>query len=245
MKIISAITIAYMGLASLFGDRPTVATSTESSRLGTETEIETQAERVNDFEKAVELIKKYETLHQARHWPLIGYGHKVLPGEKYTRGKVLSEAEADKLLRRDLLKNCAVFRQFGADSLLLGVLAYNIGSGATLRSAVVQKLKAGNRNIKESYLAHSKYRGKTHKQILNRRIEEFDALFVNEIPSIGKSGHKSSGNPELPAIPAQRTSTGRTETLAANHLPKGGKPTLHTVNSILACTLKSRHSFWL
>ena len=89
---------------------------------------------VSPFEQAVEIIKKYEGLHSARHWPLVGYGHKVLPGEKFNRNRPLSEVEAEALLRKDLLKNCAVFREFGADSLLLGVLAYNIGSGATLRS---------------------------------------------------------------------------------------------------------------
>lgn len=136
---------------------------------------------VSPFEKAVEIIKKYEGLHSARHWPLVGYGHKVLPGEKISRGKVLSEKEADLLLRKDLLKNCAVFREFGPDSLLLGVLAYNIGSGATLRSSVVTKLRAGNRDIRETYLAHCRYRGKVHTQIKNRRIEEFEALFIEDI----------------------------------------------------------------
>ncbi|MCM1368940.1 MAG: lysozyme [Candidatus Amulumruptor caecigallinarius] len=140
---------------------------------------ETTAE--NRFEKAVEIIKKYETLHKPKHWPLVGYGHKVLPGEKFSRSKALSEAEADKLLRKDLLKNCAVFRKFGADSLLLGVLAYNIGSGAALRSSVARKLAEGNRDIRDSYLAHSRYRGKVHQQIRKRRIEEFDAIFISDI----------------------------------------------------------------
>ncbi len=143
----------------------------------------------NLFEQAVEIIKKYETLHTPKHWPLIGYGHKVLPGEKFSRNRTLSEKEADALLRKDLLKNCAVFREFGADSLLLGVLAYNIGSGATLRSSVVKKLKAGDRDIRQNYLAHSRYRGKVHSQIQKRRIEEFDALYVDEsLKKLGGEG---------------------------------------------------------
>ena len=132
------------------------------------------------FEEAVQIIKKYETLHSPKHWPLVGYGHKVLPGEKFNRKRALSEKEADALLRKDLLKNCAVFRDFGPDSLLLGVLAYNIGSGATLRSSVVRKLRAGDRDIESAYLAHSRYRGKVHNQIRQRRIEEFEALFIND-----------------------------------------------------------------
>ncbi len=134
---------------------------------------------ISPFEEAVEIIKKYETLHKPKHWPLVGYGHKVLPGEKFNRTRALSEAEADALLRKDLLKNCAVFREFGADSLLLGVLAYNIGSGATLRSSVVRKLRAGDRDIETAYIAHSRYRGKVHNQIKQRRMEEFETLFIS------------------------------------------------------------------
>lgn len=175
----------------------------------------TELPAVDHFEKAVELIKKYETLHQPRHWPLVGYGHKVLPGENFPRNKALSEDRADALLRADLKKNCALFREFGADSLLLGVLAYNIGSGATKRSSVVTALKAGNRNIRDLYLAHCRYKGKVHQQIKNRRIEEFDALFMPEtlatsnspvasanrniqwMPGFGDNNHYLTVAPEL------------------------------------------------
>lgn len=132
----------------------------------------------SDFETAVQIIKKYEGLHQPKHWPLVGYGHLVRKGEKFSRSKALSEKEAEELLRKDLLKNCAYFRSFGPDSLILGVLAYNIGSGATMRSSVVKKLKEGDRNIYENYVAHSRYKGKEHPQIKRRRIEEFEKLFI-------------------------------------------------------------------
>lgn len=132
------------------------------------------------FELAVNIIKKYETLHQPRHWPLVGYGHQVLPGEKFSRTRPMAEADAEALLRKDLLKNCAVFRSYGRDSLLLGVLAYNIGSGATKKSSVARKLAAGDRNIEANYLAHCKYRGKQHAGIRARRVEEFDALFFTD-----------------------------------------------------------------
>ena len=142
--------------------------------------IEKQVENVSSFEQAVRIIKKYETLHSARHWPLIGYGHKVMPGEKYSRGKALSEKEADALLRKDLLKNCALFREYGKDSLLLGVLAYNIGPGAASKSSVAKKLKSGNRDIRESYLSHCRYRGKVLSGLKRRRVEEFEALFEHD-----------------------------------------------------------------
>lgn len=163
-----------------------VATSLLSGRVNkltaqNQTELlNNPANQISDFDKAVEIIKKYETLHQPKHWPLVGYGHKVLPGEKFNRSKAMGLAEAEKLLRKDLLKNCAVFREFGADSLLLGVLAYNIGSGAVLKSSIVKKLKEGNRDIEDIYLSYSKYKGKTHAQLKRRRVEEFESLYIKE-----------------------------------------------------------------
>ena len=86
-----------------------------------------KAEADSLFEVAVRIIKKYETMHKPKDWPFVGYGHGVQPGEKFNRKRTLTEKEADALLRKDLLKNCAVFREYGADSLLLGTLAYNNG----------------------------------------------------------------------------------------------------------------------
>lgn len=176
MKKITAISILLIALSSFpFMNRITGNLAQTDTTPAVE-----ETEEISDFEEAVRIIKKYEGLHQPRHWPLVGYGHKVLPGEKFSRNRALSEAEAEALLRKDLLKNCAVFRDYGADSLLLGTLAYNIGSGAAKRSPVAAKLRAGNRNIRDSYLAHSRYRGKQITSIKNRRIEEFDALFIKE-----------------------------------------------------------------
>lgn len=132
------------------------------------------------FERAVDMIKKYETINKPSHWPYVGYGHLVMPGEKFSRTKALSEAEADALLRKDLLKNCAVFRSYGADSLLLGVLAYNIGSGNVKKSTVAKLLREGNRDIAASYLAHCRYRGKQHAGLRKRRAEELDKLFITD-----------------------------------------------------------------
>lgn len=132
------------------------------------------------FERAVEMIKRYETINKPSHWPYVGYGHLVMPGEKFSRTKALSEAEADALLRKDLLKNCAVFRSYGADSLLLGVLAYNIGSGNVKKSSVAKLLREGNRDIAASYLAHCRYKGKQHAGLRKRRAEELDKLFITD-----------------------------------------------------------------
>lgn len=178
MKLLSAITTAVLAFSSLFANQAHFPTTRIAANEQTEKTTTTQ--EINDFDKAVALIKKYEGLHQPKHYPLVGYGHLVLPGEKFSRTKAMGEAEAEKLLRKDLLKNCAVFRAWGPDSLILGVLAYNIGSGNVLRSAVAKKLKAGDRDIYSNYISHARYRGKVHTQIQRRRIEEFETLFIKD-----------------------------------------------------------------
>ena len=110
--------------------------------------------------------------------PYVGYGHQVQPGEPYRRGVQLTEKQADALLRKDLQKFIAVFKDLSPnDALLLGVLSYNIGPSAVKKSTVYRKLKAGNRNIFKTYTAHCRYKGKFHKQLHQRRLTEYAALF--------------------------------------------------------------------
>lgn len=180
MKIISALATGIIAIGSLFGIQ-------NYSLLAASSGTNTAQKEESDFEKAVRIIKKYETIHKPKHWPFVGYGHKVLKGEKFNRKETLSEKEADALLRKDLLKNCAYFRQFGKDSLLLGVLSYNIGNGATMRSSLIKKLKAGNRNIRDIYLSFCRYRGKVHSGIKSRRIEEFETLYIKDEKSAQKN----------------------------------------------------------
>lgn len=129
------------------------------------------------FERAVLIIKKFETLHQLKHRPYYGYGHRILPGERFPQHRPLTESEADALLRKDLKKFCAMYSKYGKDSILLGTLAYNIGPGAVNKSSVLKKLKSGNRDIFKSYTSHCSYKGKFHKQLHQRRIMEFMVLF--------------------------------------------------------------------
>lgn len=173
LSILILLAVAGMTLCGLFSSRKVLEIPSETMAAPVVPEPE-----ISPFDQAVEIIKKYEGLHSPRHWPLVGYGHKVLPGEKFSPRYALPQTEAEAILRKDLLKNCAIFRDFGADSLLLGVLAYNIGSGATMRSGIVRKLRNGDRDIKSIYLAHCRYRGKVHSQLRQRRAEEFAKLFI-------------------------------------------------------------------
>ena len=129
------------------------------------------------FERAVIIIKKFETLHRPKDYPYVGYGHRVLPGEPYRRGVQLTEKQADALLRKDLRKFISLYKAYGKDALLLGVLAYNCGPGVVNKSTVLKKLKSGNRDIFKSYTAHCRYKGKFHAQLHRRRLTEFAALF--------------------------------------------------------------------
>lgn len=130
------------------------------------------------FDDAIEIIKKYEGMHRPKDWPFVGYGHKVLPTDRYKRGVQLTEAQAEKLLREDMRKLCAKYRSYGTDSLLLAALAYNIGTGKVGQSSIISRLDDGDRDIKGTYVAYCRYRGKVNSQIQRRRHEEFERLYV-------------------------------------------------------------------
>ena len=130
------------------------------------------------FERAVLIIKHFETLHQLKHRPYYGYGHRILPGERFPQSRPLTESEADALLRKDLKKFCAMYSKYGKDSILLGTLAYNIGPGAVNKSSVLKKLNSGNRDIFKPYTSHCRYKGKWHKGLYTRRCMEIAALFI-------------------------------------------------------------------
>lgn len=134
------------------------------------------------FNVAVACIKQFEGWHTARNAPYIGYGHRLLPGEKLTAN--LTEMQADSLLRSDLRKRCATFRKFGKDSLLLGVLSYNVGEyrllgyGKIPKSRLIRKLEQGDRDIYKEYISFRCYRGKVVPSIERRRKKEFELLYM-------------------------------------------------------------------
>lgn len=74
-------------------------------------------------ELAVELIKKYEGLHDCSDYPYYGYGHCRLEGEKLSYD--MTEAEAEELLRKDLEERYRLFRKYKKDALLLSEISDN------------------------------------------------------------------------------------------------------------------------
>lgn len=103
------------------------------------------------------------------------------PGETFGAG--FTEKTADSLLRADLRKKCVLFRRFGRDSLLLGVLAYNVGEyrllgdGIRPKSRLIGKLEAEERDIRAEYVSFRKWMGLVIPSIERRRKAEFDLLY--------------------------------------------------------------------
>lgn len=128
------------------------------------------------FERACVLIRQYETLHSPKHWPTIAYGHVVKEDERYTK-RQYSHAEANAILKKDLGKLCASYRDFGADSLLLACLAYNVGVSKVNKSRLVKKLKSGRRDIYKDYTSFCIYHGRRLEALFKRRWLELELLF--------------------------------------------------------------------
>ena len=169
--------IFLMALVTLAVTTPAFAASPRSA-FGAQQRKNRSIMELPLFERAVLIIKEFETLHKPKHWPYVGYGHQVQPGESYRRGVQLTERQADALLRKDLRKFCAMYSKYGKDSVLLGALAYNCGPGVVNKSSVLKKLKSGNRDIFKSYISHCRYKGKKHKGLYTSRLTEFAALFI-------------------------------------------------------------------
>lgn len=134
------------------------------------------------FERAILCTRHYEGWHGSRkHLPYIGYGHKLLPGERLTHK--ISRAQGDSLLRSDIRKLCRMFRRFGSDSTLLACLAYQVGpyrllgSGKHPPSRLISKLERGDRDIFKEYVSFRKWKGRIIPSIERRRRVEFALLF--------------------------------------------------------------------
>ena len=134
------------------------------------------------FERAVRCIKYYEGWHDIkRNYPYIGWGHRILSHEKFRKN--LTFQQADSLLRSDLRKLCTLFRKYGRDSLVLAVLAYNVGpykilgNGKFPKSRLLQKIEQGERNIRREYLDFCRYQRRKIASIHRRRQTELLLLY--------------------------------------------------------------------
>ncbi|MDD7304762.1 MAG: lysozyme [Prevotellaceae bacterium] len=137
---------------------------------------------LSPFERAIVCIKHFVGLHTWKNYPYVGYGHRLLPGERFTAA--ITERQADSLLRVDLMKRFASFQRFGKDALLPTVLSYNVGeyrllgSGKRPKSRLVRKLESGNRDIYREYVSFCRYKGKVLKGPVKRRKVEFALFYI-------------------------------------------------------------------
>ena len=124
-------------------------------------------------------------MHRKKDYPYVGYGHQIRAGEKYPSDMSLSEADA--LLRKDLKEFCAMFRNYGRDSLLLAVLAYNVGPYRILgcqgkhprpKSNMLIKIESGIRDYRMEYLQFCHWKGKKLPSIERRRYAELALLYI-------------------------------------------------------------------
>ena len=130
--------------------------------------------RLPPFERAVRYTKHFEGWNSAKRHPYVGYGHRLELDERYS-ACTMTKRQADALLRKDLRKFCAIFRQFGKTSLLLATLTYNVGPYRLLgsekipKSTLIRKLEAGDRIIYREGIAFCNYKGKRHAMLLKWR----------------------------------------------------------------------------
>ena len=110
-----------------------------------------------------------------------GGGTKFFPGRGLPT--VSTKAQGDSILRADLRKLCRMFSYLGRDSLIVSVLAYNVGCsrikgyGKIPKSRLLKKLESGDRDIYKEYVSFRCYKGKVVPSIERRRKVEYHAAF--------------------------------------------------------------------
>lgn len=155
-----------------------------SSMVRAQTATPTQADlgifRFPLFEAALSSMKVGTT--SSATTPYIGWGNCVQPHENFKKNLTLEQA--DSLLRSDLRTFCGMFRKYGKDSLLLAVLAYNVGPYKVLgdrrtfrKSRLLQKIERGERDIEREYLDFCRWEGKVIASIRRRRNTELRLLY--------------------------------------------------------------------
>ena len=75
-----------------------------------ETAKEARIFRLPEFERAFLCVRYFEGWHSEKNHPYVGWEHCLQPGEKYS-ARTMTRQQADELLRKDLRKFCAMFRQ--------------------------------------------------------------------------------------------------------------------------------------
>lgn len=115
------------------------------------------------IEQAVSLLAVLEGWHDPQKTGCTGWGHRIC----YDDARASTPVEADSLAAADLRALCARFRYFQGDSLLLALLAYNVGAKAVKTSSLMDSLSF------EAYTSFCYIKGKRSERQYQRRRAEW------------------------------------------------------------------------
>ncbi|MCD8107828.1 MAG: hypothetical protein LUE20_07695, partial [Oscillospiraceae bacterium] len=104
--------------------------------MGTKTDSENKNAPAPTIRQAVSLLAVLEGWHDPEKTGCTGWGHRAC----YDGTRVTTPTEADSLAAADLRALSARFRGFQGDSLLLALLAYNVGVKAVKTSSLMDSL---------------------------------------------------------------------------------------------------------
>jgi len=144
------------GRSSLSGNSPKEADPATPT-------IEQEDPAAPTIEQAVSFLALAEGWHDPKKTGCTGWGHCC----RYDDARAATPTEADSLAADDLRALCARFRDFQGDSLLLALLAYNVGVKAVKTSSLMDSLSF------DAYTSFCYIKGKRSERQYQRRRAEW------------------------------------------------------------------------
>ena len=134
-----------------------------SFRLKEDSAKTLRSETPRSLRDALFFLVMAEGWHDPEKTGCTGWGHRC----DYDSARVSTYSEADSLAVSDLRALCARFRDFQGDSLLLALLAYNVGVKAVKTSSLMDSLSF------EGYTSFCYIKGKRSERQFHRRRAEW------------------------------------------------------------------------
>jgi len=138
-------------------------TTPPGRKTGTKADSESKNAPASTLQQAVSLLAVLEGWHDPQKTDCTGWGHRVC----YDGTRVTTPTEADSLAADDLRALCARFRDFQGDSLLLALLAYNVGVKAVKTSSLMDSLSF------DAYTSFCYIKGRRSERQYQRRRAEW------------------------------------------------------------------------
>jgi len=138
-------------------------TTPPGRKTGTKADSESKNAPASTLQQAVSLLAVLEGWHDPKKTGCTGWGHRVC----YDGTRVTTPTEADSLAAADLRALSARFRDFQGDSLLLALLAYNVGVKAVKTSSLMDSLSF------DAYTSFCYIKGRRSERQYQRRRAEW------------------------------------------------------------------------